>query len=221
MNEQDIEFINDILMEYGNDDSVLDVSELDGFLTAIVSGPEMIPLNRWLPEVWGGAANEPEWESEAEVRRFMDLVFEQMNQVAEILMEYPSEFQALFLSGEFDGKETFNVDEWCEGYMRGVQLSETDWEKGDPNQLMEHLAAISFFAGDDFIKHRLTLDSSAIEKLQQKVEPAARALHAYWLQQRSPSAIENIASVNEMPKTGRNDPCPCGSGKKFKKCCLH
>lgn len=24
---------------------------------------------------------------------------------------------------------------------------------------------------------------------------------------------------NENPKVGRNDPCPCGSGKKFKKCC--
>ena len=24
-----------------------------------------------------------------------------------------------------------------------------------------------------------------------------------------------------VPKIGRNDPCPCGSGKKFKKCCLH
>jgi preprotein translocase subunit SecA len=23
----------------------------------------------------------------------------------------------------------------------------------------------------------------------------------------------------EMPKVGRNDPCPCGSGKKFKQCC--
>jgi len=23
----------------------------------------------------------------------------------------------------------------------------------------------------------------------------------------------------EAPKVGRNDPCPCGSGKKFKKCC--
>jgi len=23
----------------------------------------------------------------------------------------------------------------------------------------------------------------------------------------------------DAPKTGRNDPCPCGSGKKFKKCC--
>lgn len=24
---------------------------------------------------------------------------------------------------------------------------------------------------------------------------------------------------NTEPKVGRNDPCPCGSGKKFKKCC--
>ena len=25
--------------------------------------------------------------------------------------------------------------------------------------------------------------------------------------------------VNEGPKVGRNDPCPCGSGKKYKNCC--
>lgn len=25
--------------------------------------------------------------------------------------------------------------------------------------------------------------------------------------------------VREGPKVGRNDPCPCGSGKKYKKCC--
>ncbi|MBL9122991.1 MAG: SEC-C domain-containing protein, partial [Planctomycetaceae bacterium] len=24
---------------------------------------------------------------------------------------------------------------------------------------------------------------------------------------------------NQGPRVGRNDPCPCGSGKKFKKCC--
>lgn len=28
-----------------------------------------------------------------------------------------------------------------------------------------------------------------------------------------------VTVVNEGPKIGRNDPCPCGSGKKFKKCC--
>jgi len=26
--------------------------------------------------------------------------------------------------------------------------------------------------------------------------------------------------VRSSPKTGRNEPCPCGSGKKFKQCCL-
>ena len=26
---------------------------------------------------------------------------------------------------------------------------------------------------------------------------------------------------NDVARTGRNDPCPCGSGKKFKKCCMN
>ena len=30
---------------------------------------------------------------------------------------------------------------------------------------------------------------------------------------------KQLPSVREQPKTGRNDPCPCGSGKKYKKCC--
>ena len=34
---------------------------------------------------------------------------------------------------------------------------------------------------------------------------------AYW----TPSTV-----FRDMPKIGRNDPCPCGSGKKYKKCCM-
>ena len=29
----------------------------------------------------------------------------------------------------------------------------------------------------------------------------------------------NRTVVNQEPKIGRNDPCPCGSGKKYKNCC--
>jgi uncharacterized protein YecA (UPF0149 family) len=32
-----------------------------------------------------------------------------------------------------------------------------------------------------------------------------------------PPPVDTIRS--EEPRTGRNDPCPCGSGKKYKKCC--
>ena len=30
---------------------------------------------------------------------------------------------------------------------------------------------------------------------------------------------ENTKTVYNVKKVGRNDPCPCGSGKKYKKCC--
>ena len=30
-----------------------------------------------------------------------------------------------------------------------------------------------------------------------------------------------VQSINEEPKISRNEPCPCGSGKKYKKCCLN
>ncbi|PWB46887.1 MAG: hypothetical protein C3F18_12285, partial [Nitrosomonadales bacterium] len=40
-------------------------------------------------------------------------------------------------------------------------------------------------------------------------------IHQFWLARRStPETIRR-----EAPKTGRNDPCPCGSGKKYKQCC--
>ena len=31
--------------------------------------------------------------------------------------------------------------------------------------------------------------------------------------------VGETPTVREEPKVGRNDPCPCGSGKKYKKCC--
>jgi SWIM/SEC-C metal-binding protein len=46
-----------------------------------------------------------------------------------------------------------------------------------------------------------------------------------------PDKPEDISDVEQLlnpptikrnkPKVGRNDPCPCGSGLKFKKCCLN
>ncbi len=38
-------------------------------------------------------------------------------------------------------------------------------------------------------------------------------------QDHRPSIVDTF--TREQPKVGRNDPCPCGSGKKYKKCCLH
>jgi preprotein translocase subunit SecA len=34
-------------------------------------------------------------------------------------------------------------------------------------------------------------------------------------------SAKHIQEAVNAPKIGRNDPCPCGSGKKYKKCCLN
>ena len=39
-------------------------------------------------------------------------------------------------------------------------------------------------------------------------------IYRFWLSRRGAGTIRK-----ETPDIGRNDPCPCGSGKKFKQCC--
>jgi uncharacterized protein len=54
--------------------------------------------------------------------------------------------------------------------------------------------------------------------------PFVAELAALWrrhqLQSQAPSG-RDAGTARATPKTGRNDPCPCGSGRKYKKCCLN
>ena len=44
--------------------------------------------------------------------------------------------------------------------------------------------------------------------------------HEAELRAENPDATPKVETVvHEGPRIGRNDPCPCGSGKKYKKCC--
>lgn len=36
----------------------------------------------------------------------------------------------------------------------------------------------------------------------------------------SKGLVEITQPIRSIPKIGRNEPCPCGSEKKYKKCCL-
>jgi preprotein translocase subunit SecA len=51
------------------------------------------------------------------------------------------------------------------------------------------------------------------------VGPAATGEMAVAANQPQGETVRAKPIVREAPKVGRNDPCPCGSGKKYKKCC--
>ncbi|WP_339673358.1 PBPRA1643 family SWIM/SEC-C metal-binding motif protein [Dasania marina] len=79
-------------------------------------------------------------------------------------------------------------------------------------------------------KHPMTLVvTSAARKQEIEAQLAELELHAIITVDSSEDAVESIAeltlelnkaSVVKVAKTpSRNDPCSCGSGKKYKKCC--
>ena len=94
LNESEMAWLEETLMSYGHDDaSVIDVSELDGMLTAVLSGPVVVEPDTWLVAVWGGEKYIPRWKNDREMNRFIDLCFKHMNDIAERLSEYPDQFE--------------------------------------------------------------------------------------------------------------------------------
>jgi uncharacterized protein len=199
------------------DEGIFDVSTLDGFFTAIISGPEMVPPSHWLPVVWGDF--EPEWESDNAFEQVFSLLIRHMNSIASHLMDQPDSFEPLFQQSEFDGKTQIIVDEWCTGYMMGVELSLAQWAVSEI-QMAILLLPIKIFGTEDGWAKLDGMGKQEIENIRRAITPNVREIYAYWLARREASPGRSPIR-REEPRVGRNDPCPCGSGKKYKKCCLH
>jgi uncharacterized protein len=149
----------------------------------------------------------------------MMILIRHMNSIAAHLIEEPESFEPLFLESEVDGKTFTIVDEWCEGYRRGVELAEVEWRAGGA-EIMALLEPIfDFTEASAWPAHELAEQET--EGLQRALAPNVRAIHAYWLARRGDTTPASARPIQRaQPRVGRNDPCPCGSGKKYKKCCL-
>lgn len=179
----------------GDDDidpGVFDISELDGMLTALASGPNLPPQTTWIQAVWGDL--EPDWDSEQEFDVVNALLLRHLNTVAATLAEVLDEFEPLFLYEEEDGETWTIVDHWCEGYLRGIQLEQKSWDKGKPG-VTPLLAPIRAFSSvSDWQGHEL--DVAEQDRLSDAIVPNVRALYAFW----------HTSRGSEQPAKPRNSP---------------
>jgi len=172
--------IDDTYVE-GRDEGILTLSELDGFFTAIVSGPKEIVVSHWLPAVWGDV--EPAWESAQAFERIFTLLSRHRNGIVASLL-YPEDvFEPLFMEREVAGKRHIIVHEWCMGYLRGIGLAQEFWENGG-DEMLGLLMPIDIFTNDWGWKilERLNEEEKAV--LKNEIAPAARAIYSYWLARR-------------------------------------
>ena len=204
------------LMRHGSDESILDASEMDGYIAAIACAPETIEPSRWMHQIWGDEKHAPEWESQEDAAQFLTAVFALYNIVIDNFRE--DEYQPIYLESTHTETPMLIVDEWCEGFLRGLRL----WGAMSPTDmtaLEECLYPIRHFATDKGAEQLESMSHEEIKWLQHSIHPQVRKLYQHFFK---PVKIASGTFIHDTPKVGRNQPCPCGSGKKYKKCCgLH
>ncbi|PVZ39002.1 UPF0149 family protein [Pseudomonas sp. CC120222-01a] len=179
LSEKELARLEDLLITYGNDYSVLNLAELNGFFTALASSPVDVLPEQWLPTVAGGKV--PKFKKPAHEEAYTALMLRYAYQVAEQLAENLEGFEPLFEESEAEEGTAIIMEEWCFGYMRGTQVAA--WGELPPEQ-DQLLKAISLHGLEDNFE---LLDAMSFDELQAcvpHVVEAARGLYRYQKQSR-------------------------------------
>ncbi|MGD6540555.1 UPF0149 family protein, partial [Xanthomonas citri pv. citri] len=120
-----------------------------------------------------------------------------------------------------DEREYDDAESWAYGFVQGMRLCWKDWQPllSTP-QGQVWFRPIALLGEDDYCvdQDELTRTPAMRSELAQQIPPAVLDMHAHWLPLRL-AVYQREMAKSMQPKVGRNDPCPCGSGAKFKKCC--
>ncbi len=200
---------------------------LDGFLSALVVAPELVPPGEWMPRVWGGRP--PRWESPQEVEHVHRLLMGLWNDIARRVAIEPERMRdrdtPLIALPETDiaahgAADDYGI-EWACGFLDGVELRVDAWEASCAVQpwIDELLIGIEAIAEGVW-------PASEEDALAEPLSPSERldliAGIPHMLHDLNMHRLEQATSrvpIHKATAPGRNDPCPCGSGRKFKKCC--
>ena len=223
----------------------LGFESIDGFLTALAAGPQLPAVDEWLPAMCGDAFErafaDPEDHAQALRPLLARLAVLRRQLDPEALLERPEELRLLPLLVEYsDAERQRVVDEgamsaedaallqsgalWAQGFLDAVQAFPELWvepedeaaaaEFGTP---VDQIAALLLPAGSDEAREHAALywpnGEPTRDKLLAEACWAVQDLRLYWVDHAPRPATRRVAHT-----PGRNDPCPCGSGKKYKKC---
>lgn len=195
------------------------LSELDGFLTGVLLSPDEILPGEWLTSIWGTAEDgNPPFDDPADLQWFIDAVTARYNEIARDLAR--GKLHPIFEVDKRNGDVLWEV--WLEGFVQAMDLRPEGWDAlGDSHDPAVATAMVLLMLLISIANNTSPLNSVQINAMQPEnpgnIIAVVLALHAARLRRAdaAPAAVVAAPTV----KVGRNDPCPCGSGKKFKRCC--
>ena len=200
----------------------MNLVEMDGFFAALICGPELIPPSEYLEEIWGG--DEAPFESIGELEEFLSLVMRHWNHIAGLLAD-PNEIFEPQLWVE-EGEEVPGGNRWAMGFMRGLEMRRESWNEifKDEDKFAMLLPVLALVHEHDPDPEMRTWKTSPDRELRERLvvglAVAAQQLYDFFRVSCTQEARRKATGERKAsPKIGRNDPCYCGSGKKYKRCC--
>lgn len=226
LSDDEIQALHDFLMDESNSDEAMTFDMMDGFMHALAIGPETVQPAKWLPLIWGTDTPMPPMESLEELNHLLSLVMRHFNSIVTGLQEDPPEVWPYFPILEHEGEDIDEAQGWAIGFVEGVRLSGAAWQSLlDSAEGQRWMQAIRLLGDEDhgdeaFATEQAALDEDAGKRSQlaARIPADVLAMHAHWLPFRKAMAERDSARLMQTT-VGRNHPCPCGSGRKFRKCC--
>jgi uncharacterized protein len=199
----------------------MNIEELDGFFAALIAGPEIVAPSEYMPEVFGiETPHTHQFEILEEANEILGLMMRHWNDIAGTLSKGEVYLPLLLL--DENGVEHGN--DWARGFIRGTRMRHDGWaellDDDDHGGCMIPMLMLYHEHDEDPSMRPKPIAPEQREKVIVSMAAGLVAAYRYFRQHRQP----NVSTRGPEPrhaniKIGRNDPCPCGSGKKYKRCC--
>ena len=241
--EAEVNALQDVCERLGGFCEHVSVEWLDGYMTALLASARVPVFEEWAPlafdEAWPRVFADPVDHDQAlhAVQRRWKVLAAQLDPQASEgqdgvltlapLMFRPDDAEVAAISATLGPEELEALTKlgliWATGFTDAVADFKADWSHPPPDAdaqqwFDECLGMIRGLIGgiDAELAARLRLQyqrEPTREELVDEAAMGAQALRQYWNEHAPRPAPREVP-----PKVGRNEPCPCGSGKKYKKC---
>ena len=199
----------------------MNIEEIDGFFSALIAGPEVVLPSEYLPEVFGGEKTDTcEFAGLDEANDILGLMMRHWNTIVVALHKEDVYLPILFE----DENGVCLGNNWARGFIRGVDMRKESWAElmTDEKHAGLMIPVLSLYREHDE-NHEMRPGPIGPETREQiimgMVAGIVGAYRYFRLHRQRAAGGYTSESRSNTPKIGRNDPCPCGSGKKYKRCC--
>jgi len=204
------------LAEFLEAHSPFDTDGLLGVLHAVGVAPSMLPPSAWVPVVFPNGFGD---RRAAEIQQLLGLLLRLHNEVLDALSDYEA------MMPEAD--DVAACESVAAGYAAGAEI-DPEWIGNDDRW--------TFASPLAYLGRRLDLvPLKMLADIERNLDPdpkvvlcrdmaamvrAAKESFEKARRQALPPLVARNKSIPHDQHVGRNDPCPCGSGKKYKRCCI-